>query len=198
MTNNQKTFEYSEANELKYEETTDKSNGYPSNLRYALTFESISELESHAKQLWEQGHDPQRVMLHRKDGWNLWHRQGAGVHKGMFRKSTDSEWTTEVDMQDNADEVAFRVVAEGREFDPIEDLQKTTEQCLSFRNEIEDILSELEDNNQQSATVFYDPDQDYRIDYYATDETTGYSYDTHQYQVGLIVNWKDEEETNED
>ena len=68
MTNNQKTFEYSEANELKYEETTDKSNGYPLNLRYALTFETISELESHAEKLSEQGQDCQRVILHRMYG----------------------------------------------------------------------------------------------------------------------------------
>jgi hypothetical protein len=197
MTNNQKTFEYSEDNGLDYVETTNQSNGYPSNLRYALTFESISELESHAEKLSEQGQDCQRVMLHRMYGWNLWHRQGADVRKGMFRKATSSQSTTEIDICDSADEIAFRIVTGYTQFDTLQELQRTTEQCIFFRNEIEDILSELEDNDQQSATVFYDPDQDYRIDYYATDETASYTYDTYQYKVGLIVNWK-EEETNED
>jgi hypothetical protein len=111
----------------------------------------------------------------------------------MFRKATNSQSTTEIDICDSSDEIAFRVVADGLQFDTLQDLQRTTEQCIIFKNDIEDILSELEDNDEQSATVFYDPDQNYRIEYYATDETTGYSYDTHQYQVALLVDFKDEE-----
>jgi len=199
MTNNQKTFEYAEQNMLNYVETTTESNGYPSNLRFVLTFDKISDLEFHAERLREQGHDYQRLMLHRKDGWQLWHRFGADVRKGMFRIPTAGDSITEVDIKDTADEIAFRVIAEGREFDTLQDLQKTTDQCTDFRNDIEEILLNLKSigNEQPSATVFYDPDQNYRIDYYATDETTGYYYDTHQYQVALLVDFKDEE-TNEE
>jgi hypothetical protein len=61
-----------------------------------------------------------------------------------------------------------------------------------FAEEVENILLQVEDGGQTEATIFYDPNQNYNIEYWADNETAGYSSDTHIYQLGILVDWKDD------
>jgi len=172
-------------------ETTTAANGYPQGLRYTLTdFDSISQLKTLSEQLTAEGREVEEVILHKRDGWQLWSRSRGSVTHGMFRKQSSGEWTIDLltdTTRCNTEQEAFDLIAGGREFTDLEEMRKAVEQIDNLKEEFDNILSGVEDQGQTSVTVFYDPDQNYRVNYYATDETTGYSYDTHHYKVGLII-----------
>jgi hypothetical protein len=115
----------------------------------------------------------------------------------MFRKATDSESVLEVNISDDDNEVAFDLIAQGRTFTDLEEMRRAIDNVETFKDELENILSEVEDKGLTEATVFYDPNN-YAIRYWADNETIGYSHDTHTYQVALMVDWKEEDEEDND
>lgn len=52
----------------------------------------------------------------------------------------------------------------------------------------------IEDDGQTSVRVFYNPDQNCNIDYYVHADSTGYEYDTHEYSIALMVEFKEVED----
>jgi hypothetical protein len=170
--------EVAETHGLTATETTTASNGYPQGLRYALTdFESITQLKELSEQLTSEGREVEEVILHKRDGWQLWVRSVGSVTHGMYCQESANDWTIDIAPNDDTTGIASELV--GIEDDSPEDMVNIAER---FAKDLKG-----EQRQDTTVTVFYDPDQNYRIDYSATDETTGYSYDTHNYKVGLLI-----------
>jgi hypothetical protein len=112
----------------------------------------------------------------------------------MFRRAADSEYTVSVNIEEDADEIAFELLFNGAEPESLADVKRRLQLAEMFSEQVKNILSEVDDRGLTEATIFYDPDQNYRIDYWADRETVGYSHDTHTYQVALLVDFKEEEE----
>jgi hypothetical protein len=197
MNNNSRTLDYACNNGLFAVETTSEANGYPANLRQALTFDTITDLLVCSDELTKSGHSVTELLLHKRDGWQLWHRRATSIDHRMFRKATDSESVLEVNISDDDNEVAFDLIAQGRTFTDLEEMRRAIDNVETFKDELENILSEVEDKGLTEATVFYDPNN-YAIRYWADNETIGYSHDTHTYQVALMVDWKEEDEEDND
>jgi len=194
MDNNQKTIDYAEANNLTTVETTSQANGYPSNLRHVLTFDRITDALNHSDHLQKLGHTVTELCLEKRDGQQLWSRRNGNITHGMFRKVSDSDWTLELftdTTRCDTEEVAFELIAKDRNFEDLEEMRKAITNIEEMKEEMENILSEVEDRGGTEATIFYDPDQNYRINYWADMETVGYSYDTHSYMIALMVDFKD-------
>ena len=63
----------SEETGLDYVSTTDQANGYPSNIRIAITgFETWEEAEKIAAE-----NNLMLIQIEKKDGWKVWYRKGA-------------------------------------------------------------------------------------------------------------------------
>lgn len=190
MSNNRKTIEYADANNLETVETTSESSGYPRNLRHVLTFDRITDALNHSDHLQKLGHEVTELSLEKRDGQQLWSRRNGSITHGMCRNSTDGEFYVSVNIHENADEIAFELLFNGAEPENLSDVKRRLQLAEMFSEQVENILSETEDKGQLSATIFYDPDQNYRINYWADAETVGYSYDTHSYMVALMVDFK--------
>ncbi len=58
---------------LDYVSTTDQENGYPSNIRIAITgFQTWEEAEKVADE-----NNLMLIQIEKKDGWKVWYRKGA-------------------------------------------------------------------------------------------------------------------------
>lgn len=174
-----KTQELSELFNLNVEEITDGTNGYPSNTQAVLTdFESIDHLKEVREELEMTGHVCAEILMHKKNGWSLWNYATQRIEAGMFRKAKDTDWTFDIDT--NAKRKSKRNHISVCLFgDRPENPSEAKEIALG-------VLSELPEN-EGSITVFYDPDQEYRVDYWASDQTTGYYYDTNHYKIALLI-----------
>ena len=198
MNNNSRTLDYADNNDIKTVETTSKANGYPANLRHVLTFDTITHLLKCYEELTAEGHTVTELMLHKRDGWELWARTKGSIEHGMFRTTSESEFSVNIDWLDTSEQVAFRVVCEGMDPETLGDIRRKLRIADDFAQEVKNILSAIEDRGNAEATIFYDPDQDYRINYWADNDTVGYSHDTHTYQVALMVDWKEAEDEDND
>jgi len=193
MNNNQKTIDYADRYGMKTVETTSEASGYPRNLRHVLTFQTITELLNCSEELTAEGHTVTELLLHKRDGWQLWARTRGSIEHGMFRRASDNDWTIEVDASEDPKDVAFRLLFDGVELDSLDGIRGRLAAADRFAEEVENIIEASRDNNCDEVTIFYDPDQNYRIDYWADNDTVGYSYDTHAYEVALMVDWKEDD-----
>jgi hypothetical protein len=193
------TQEIAEYFELETIETTAEYNGYPRNLKWVLIFDSISKLKE-IKEKLDKDYFVSEIELHSKDGQQLWGRRNTIVELGMYCKSNDDEYTTDIDADsDSLEEDIFNAFQENIIFDNydyddydsikelIKNLEKRNEMIQEWVKEIE-VLDGI-------VTVFYDPYPDNSIDYIVSQESTSYSYNTHNYQCGLIVEFSDTDES---
>lgn len=179
---------------LDITETTTGVNGYPKQLKQVLTgFNSISECIMIKEVLETEGHLVTELKLHRKDGWSLWERSNCPIRSGMYMTISQNNWTIDVGINDDEKQVAFNLICGGREFENLDDMTYYMDITVDFANELYHILSDLEYAGVNSGRVFYNPDNDYNIDYFTHDESVGYSFDTHTYQIGLMVEFKEED-----
>lgn len=181
-----KTEDFAAANGIGTSETTTGSNGYPQGLKLALTdFDTITQAEEIKSKLEAKGHEVEVIELHKRDGWGLWGRDRAYLGKGMYAEAGENDWTVDIAPMEDTHKVALEVIFGEHEFvlnpDQLEIVREFA-RCLKH-----------EQHNTLTVTVFYDPDQNYRVDYSCHEESTGYSHDTHTYKLGLLVAWDEGE-----
>ena len=198
MNNNSRTLDYADNNDIKTADTTSEANGYPKNLRHVLTFDTITHILKCSEELTAEGHTVTELMLHKRDGWQLWARTGTSITHGMFRRASNGEWTIEMSTAHETCAIAFEVIVKDKEITSLNHMWSLLNRATRFEDELSDIKQEVDDRGNTDVTIFYDPDQDYRINYWADNETVGYSHDTHSYQVALMVDWKDSEDEDND
>jgi hypothetical protein len=188
---------FSETQDLAYEqglewaETTEGMNGYPTNTRPCLTdFASISEFENIEANLKARGYEVTPIIIRRKDGWALWNWSNGFIRKGMYRYVGENDWSIEVSSNDKAEEVAFHLIAEDREFDSFKEFEQTYDHMKDFIRD----LSYYDIDEEGGATVFYDPDNNCAIERVTFDETTGYSEDAWTEQIAMFVDFKESDD----
>lgn len=71
-----------------------------------------------------------------------------------------------------------------------DDFKSAIELIENFKEKTQDIVDEAGED-VGNVTVFYDMNND-SVDYVVSDDATGYSYDTHTYQIALTIEDKDE------
>lgn len=155
--------------------TTTDLNGYPRNERTAIIAETRTELAQIKSDLIAQGHEVEEVYLHRRAGQGHWHRTGTAHFQIDFATSNDADTKLEITAQTQVDSMMSEQYPDDW-FD--ED---------SHRQELKDELEMIQDSleGDEKATLFLDG---FGLLYYVTNESTGYTYDTHEYQLGFLVN----------
>lgn len=171
-----------------YEETTTGRNGYPENLNWAITSDSITELIELKEQLESQGYEVEELELHKKAGWSLWSRIEAFLEIGKYTIAKDTDFTLSLDMSKDEEVLKNEIfetlfgssylseIIEDYGFVKLEEIVKT----------VNDFFEEIE-SEEGEITVFYRPDNDYSIEYIVSEDTNGYSYDSNYYKLAIRV-----------
>jgi hypothetical protein len=138
---NQDKRELAEVEGLQYIETTSERNGYPSNLKGAIIgFEEFKQAE-----YWAEKLGLSIETFSKKDGWDLWHREGSGAYKA-FENSSD-------DFGDNYQEIPKMTEEEFIESEVkffFEDDKESFDEIESFLKQKKEIWEEVEkmDDNE--------------------------------------------------
>lgn len=160
------------ANEFELIETTSEANGYPRSLRKAIigfkTFEQAEELA--------EKHNLSIEMFERRDGWDLWARRDT-THKSFDMANIYVE-----EGYDFYKRISFE------DFCEREDVSGTLKECEDFDEmsawleNFKDLFEEIEDLKEGEILI---KDNDSNT-FVSKEYTMAYSYDSHQYAIGLI------------
>ncbi len=160
------------ANEFELIETTSEPNGYPRNLRKAIIgFESFEQAEELAEK-----HGLSIEMFERRDGQDLWTRRDT-IHKPFDMASIYTE-----EGYDFYKTISFE------EFCESEDVFGTLKECEDFYEmsawieDCKDLFEEIE-TLEEGEILLKDIDSNTFV---SKEYTMAYSYDSHQYAIGLI------------
>lgn len=160
------------ANEFTLIETTSESNGYPRNLRKAIigfnTFEEAEELA--------EKHDLSIEMFERRDGWDLWTRRDL-----IFRPFD----MTSIYVEEGYD---FYKHVSFEDFCEREDVIGHLKDCADFDEmstwleNFKELFEEIEELKENEILIKDNDGNTFVSKEYAMQ----YSYDTHNYAIGLI------------
>ena len=160
------------ANEFTLIETTSEANGYPRNLRKAIIgFESYEEAEKHAEK-----HGLSIEMFERRDGWDLWTRRDR-----IFKPFDMASIYTE-EGYDFYKNISFE------EFCEREDVHGQLKECANFDEmsawleNFKELFEEIETLKEGEILI----KDNYGNTFVSKEYTMQYSYDTHNYAIGLI------------
>lgn len=147
------------------------SNGYPSNLRLAITdFEDFDEAMHIA-----EANDLDIVVLHQRDGWNLWECKGT----------TDRPLTISAADYGNS----YRQYTKGNIDDIVDEAKETIlgmdnldamEETLSRARDVADEVADLEDDQMLIVN------EDNLIVDTIREQMMKWSYDTHHYCIAVM------------
>lgn len=168
--------------DLETVETTSSQSGYPEYLKTAYTSDSLKELDNFKTALENEFKlEVEVVFLHKKDGWNLWSRVNAGfLDLKHYYRHWENEWSLEILKDDSIEDIIEALLGEGWE-DNVDDPDQ------AYIDWADSEWGELVNSNWEGI-VFYNPDDEFSINYTLTEDQNGYCYDTHHYKYGLIVN----------
>jgi len=172
-----------EALQLDYAETTIGMNGYPKNIKCAIISDSIKELNNLTEYLEKLGFEVEKLELHKKDGWSLYNRTSicrfeAGQYQIVNDQDTffdfDPEWTEE-----EAKQKLFEFVVGESPADNFAMFEH-------WYNSINDLYNEMS-RVETETRFFLDANNNYAIEYSVSKDSACYSYDTHNYQLAIMV-----------
>lgn len=163
--------ELAEQNGLRFVETTSESNGYPSNLKDALIgFDTFEEAEALAKE-----HGLDIMLLHRRDGWQLWHRK-ANAYEPMTITSADyGDDYSDLQCMSAEDFYAEEVA-------PMLDAFSTLAELKAFVESKEEIRDEMLTMGEDEIMILHDGKFYEKIE----KNPMSWSFDTHNYEIGLV------------
>lgn len=172
---------------MKRIEITEGMNGYPKNLKRAYTnFKTYEEAERFARK-----YNGRVVRLHKKEGWSLWENQGCQY--GLLERDLEGEFS---------DKMTFR---KGSEDDFLENVRETIKDDIDsgismtgLREKAERMqinLERIEDLEEGEVMI-----TDQAMEYQETikEKCISYSYDTHIYSIGVVIERTDVEEMVEE
>lgn len=161
-----------EEKNLNLIETTSEANGYPRNLQKAIIgFESYEEAEKLAEK-----YGLEIEMFERRDGWDLWARR---------ERILNAFDMANIYVEEGYD---FYKVMSFEEFCEREDVQGSLKECEDFDEmqarleSFKGIFEEIEDLKEGEILI----KDNYNNTFVSKEYTMAYSYDSHQYAIGLI------------
>ena len=161
------------ASEAGYDvvETTSGVNGYPADLKYAVTgFEDFESAQEFAKM-----NGLTLISLHKRDGWQLWERGGSVSEPYKNSAELFGENYSQFSIKDESSYFKDNVRPHLSDFDDIDSLKL----FLEDQEEIIDEFISLEDDE-----IIIVKDGKYYDTY--KKEVMSYSYDTHNYIICAI------------
>lgn len=174
-------------NNLEIIDTTSECNGYPRNIQKAIVgFETFEEAEELAKK-----HNLRIEVFKSQDGWNFWYRTGNAAFEPFEREEEDfgddyflyEPWQAKNFFK----EEVYPRLADETDFDDAE------EKMEKFR-ELYDEICAL---NDDEAVLVENTSSGPNVIKTISLHSMGYSYDSHNYVIGLIDR-NDNEEDDED
>lgn len=159
--------------ELNEVEVTEGNNGYPKNLKRAVYgFENLADAQEFAADV-----EGEVVLLHRRDGWQLWESKGREfeliqIHTKEFGDNTTKYFPT-ITESEFAEHTAF-VISESYS-DGLDGMKD----YIDKRIELWEQIQNLEDDE------FIVAEDDEVQDVYKC-ESMSFNYDTHQYVIGVM------------
>ena len=157
---------------LELIETTDKSNGYPSNLKGAIIgFENFKQAEEIAEK-----YNLEISCFEKKDGWHFYYRTGANMYQAFTNSSSDyGDNYSEIPKIDEEDFIENEV----RWF--LEDNLKSFEQIESFLSAKKEIWKEVDKMEEDEIVITYEGN------YYETikKESMYFYHDTKHFVIGV-------------
>lgn len=185
--------DFIDENNCDYVNTTSEANGYPRNLTYAIVSDSFKELKELREIAENEGFICEFIKINKKDGWDLWVRGGYVFDNTWCKQISEQDYTVDINTE-NSEEERFEEAAAisyfnlnsfAEQISECEDFNSAIELVENFKNKTQNIVDEAGENNGV-VRVFYDNDNDL-IDYVISDDETGYSYDTNNYQIALVM-----------
>ena len=161
---------------LHYAETTSESNGYPRNLKDALIgFDTFEQAEALAKE-----HGLDIMLLHKRDGWQLWHRKGNAYEPMTITSADYGDDYSELRYMDEEDFYS-------EEVEPMLDSFSTLAELKAFVESKEKVYDELSTLGENEVMILRNGE------FYEKIETPCmfWLYDTHHYEIGLVRLRKD-------
>lgn len=165
--------------DLEMVETTIGTNGYPSRVRPALTCDSISTLQK----VLDENENMESVWLHKRDGWSLWERSNGGyMNPDTFMRESEIEYSIRLVCDENTTIEDVFVAIFGYDWYEYQSTKDIIGNISNWENgEWGDLI-----RDRFVGRVFYNPFNDYAIDYTVEIDQNGYCYDTHHYKYGII------------
>lgn len=136
----------SEENDLEYIETTSARNGYPQSIQGAVIgFDTFEEAKNFASE-----NDLEIQFFEKKDGWNLWYRNGNTAYEEMTISSNDyGDDYSEIyssQFNDEEDFIEEEVNEQMSELLSFEDIE-------SFLNDKKDLWEEIEKMEEDEIII---------------------------------------------
>lgn len=153
-------------------ETSSESKGYPRNIKDALVgFDTFEQAEALAKE-----HGLDIMFLHKKDGWQFWHRQ-CHTHEPMSITSADygDDYS---DLQCMSEEDFY-----AEEVAPMLDAFSTLTELKAFIESKEEIWDEMSTMGEGEIMILHDGKYYEKIE----KDPMSWSFDTRNYEIGLVM-----------
>lgn len=157
-------------------DTTEGINGYPKNCGLAMVgFESYRDAEAIA-----ETYDGDVVLLHKRDGWNMWEKRGELREAvTLSLEDVDYEFGVEFTPRDSNDDIerTFDELVDGLEEEDAATMRirlSLLKNDIHSLNEDEVIFAKISDCGELVWETF-------------DKHPIQWSYDTHNYQVGVVI-----------
>ena len=187
--------QYSDLGDFQTTWTTSERNGYPRHERQAIVAEYKSELLALKEKLEEEGYTVGEAELDKRDGWGHWHRnEGVWIEGTRYDEPNEQEWASRILPDTDPKAEAFDIVFGGRDIEELSyDLIK---QMVGW---MEDIYDEMPAEGEE-YTLFYDPDQNYRVERIALPDDARWRDDGNgiTWQLALLIDDAPEKEEEEE
>lgn len=157
---------------LRYVETTSEANGYPRHIKGAIIgFDTFEDAEALAEE-----HGLTIMQLHKRDGWQLWYRRGETYEAMEITSGDYGDDYSELLQMDAEDFYS-------EEVEPMLDNFATLAELRTFIEEKEELWEEVENLEEDEVIITYEGR------YYETikQKTMSWSFDTHNYEIGLVA-----------
>ncbi|MDD2191850.1 MAG: hypothetical protein PHO12_04855 [Bacteroidales bacterium] len=162
--------EIADIEELEYVETTSGTNGYPQNIQGAIIgFEDWEQLEKIAIK-----YNLEAINLHRRDGWQLYERQGNASEPYKNSSSDYGDDYCEYDDADAYQEQIMEDILPYAEFTTFEDVG-------NWLKEKKEVYDELLTCGENEIVITYQGRFYEKIE----EASMSSSHDTHHYIIGL-------------
>ena len=164
--------EIADNNGLTYAESTNGSNGYPSNIKgIIIGFDNFEDAEKLAEE-----HNLTIEFFTKKDGWQLWERTNNKAHEPM--KNSSDDYGDNYNQLEKMNEKVFyesEIKDSLENFDNLEDLQ-------NFLSKKQELFEEIEKMEVDEIVITY------QGDFYETIKKVSmyFAHDTKTTIIGLI------------
>lgn len=157
---------------LKEAETTIGLNGHLKSLERAYYHDDINTMLDAMRKLKDLGFEINELFLKRKDGQFLWNRKKYFFHDNSGLKiENDTDYTLFLDTNESEKEIKKEIAIQ------------------LYTDNVEDVNCIFDELflHQGKCTVFYDRINGLSVKYVIYESSTGYSYDTNNYQLAFSV-----------